>query len=850
VARRPGLVLEALRAGGAIVNVITKSGTNNFHGSGYEFLRNNVLNARNYFNPSKSPVRQNQFGGTIGGPLVRNKTFFFFNYEGFIERRAGTLSSRFPTPALLGGDFSGESVVVRDPATGIAFPDNKVPASRIDPIASKYIQYIPKPQPGLSGAINFINNQSKTVDNTSVGWKVDHNFSTKDMVSGVVNWMDFENLTPGAIPDGPGAIGNPFFNRMINLGYTHTFSPTMLNEGRVSYLRFNNPQTNPPSQTYPNKDYATELGITGLTSDPTIRNRFPGITFGQGWTGIPRSYEYTEILNGYQLSDNFSWVRPRHSLKFGFGHYQSRMTQTFIANAPLTYTFSGRFTGHSVADFLLGIAESTSTFLYGGVSHLYNSQYHVYAQDQWQVTRDLTVNYGLRWEIHTPWREIRGQNAGFNPRTGAVIFTEDAQIGSFATDANVPVERINKKSLYDTRFCCLGPLMPRVGFAWQVPGMKTTVLRGGYAVSLDTEIGNLLNSPLAPPFWVRTGISEQVYPGIGFNTRRATLANQSANPIGLQSLLPGFQEGYVQSWSLTLEKQLGNGTFLSSAYVGSKGTHLATLGTVNDAPPGPGTIQPRRPFPRFSNFTTFENFGDSIYHSLQMKAERRFGSGLGYLAGYTWAKALGNTSTLNEGTRALSMLDRSTARGRVGFDVRQRATAAVIYELPFGRNQRFLKDASGWANAILGGWQVNTITAFQTGYPINLSVSPCLINGATERCTPILNGPDHGALSRGDRTVNRWFNTSVFSAPAQYQQGNMQQWTLDGPTGLNNWDTSFVKNTAIREGINLQFRAEFFNLFNHTRFNGVSTTLGAATFGRVTSSTGEREVQLALKLLF
>ena len=549
-------------------------------------------------------------------------------------------------------------------------------------------------------------------------------------------------------------------------------------------------------------------------------------------------------MNGYQLSDNFSVVKPKHSLKFGFGHYQSRMLQRFIANAPITYSFTGRFSGHSVADFLLGIGESTTTFLYGGTSHLYNSQYHIYGQDQWQVTPSLTINYGLRWEIHTPWREIRGQNAGFNPRTGAMIITEDADIGNFATAANVPVERIDKKSLYDTAFCCLGPLMPRFGFAWQLA--RTTVLRGGYAVSLNTEIGNLLNSPLAPPYWIRTGISEQVYPGLGFNTRRATLNDLAANPVDLQPLLPGFQEGYVQSWSLTLEKQLGDGTLLSSGYVGSKGTRLSTLGSVNEAPPGPGTIQPRRPFPRFGNFTTFENYGDTNYHSLQVKAERRFGAGLGFLSGYTWAKALGNTSTLNEGTRALSMLDRNSARGRVGFDIRHRATAAVIYEFPFGPQSRL----SAGSNAIIGGWQLNTITAFQTGYPINLSVSPCLINGASQRCVPNLNGEDHGALPRGDRNINRWFNTSVFSAPAQFQQGNMQQWVLDGPTGLNNWDTSFVKNTMLREGMNLQFRAEFFNLFNHTRFNSVSTALGAATFGQVTSSTGNGKCSLPSSCFF
>lgn len=841
------------QAGGAIVNVITKSGTNSFHGSLYEFFRNDKLNARNFFNPIKSPVRQNQYGGTIGGPILKNKTFFFFNYEGFKERRAGTRSSRFPTPTLLSGDFSAESIMVKDPATGVPFPGNMIPAERIDPVAKKYITYIPKPQSGLSGAINFINNQPGTVDNFTMGWRVDHQLSPKDKLSGVVNWMDFDNLAPASIPNGPGAFANPFFNKMVNITHTRTFSPTSVNEARLSYTRFNNPQTNPPTAEFPNRDYATELGLTGLTTEPFIRNRFPGITFGQGWTGIPRSVEYMEILNRYQFQDNFSWVKPRHTMKFGVGYNQSRMKQAGITNAPITYDFTGRFSGHSVADFLLGIAESTTTFLSGGISYLLNSQYHFYAQDQWQVGKDFTLNYGVRWEIHTPWREIRGQMSSLNTKTGAMIFASDAPpiVDDFGTQANVPIERLSKRTLYDTKYCCAGPLMPRFGFAWVLPHMRSTVLRGGYAMSQNTEIGNLLNSPLAAPFWIRIGITEQVYPGIGFNTRRASLANLAATPITLQALLPlpGWEEGYVQSWSLTLEKQLQSGILLSGAYVGSKGTHLSTLGNINEAPPGPGSIQPRRPFPRFVG-PAFENYGASNYHSLQLKAEKQFDTGLGFLMGYTYSKGLSNTSTLNEGPRALSALDRRTARGRIGFDIRQRYTAAVIYELPFGKNQPFLNNVAGWVDSILGGWQVNTITAIQTGYPINIGVSPCLINGAAGRCVPNTTGPNHGNLPRGERDVNRWFNTGSFSAPPPFTQGNAQQWTLDGPTGLNNWDTSFVKNTSIREGWNLQFRAEFFNLFNHTRFNGVSTTLGASNFGRITSTTGEREIQFALKLLF
>ena len=531
-------------------------------------------------------------------------------------------------------------------------------------------------------------------------------------------------------------------------------------------------------------------------------------------------------------------------MKFGFGFASPRNISTFIANAPVSYTFSGRFSGNAIADFLLGSADSTSTFLRGGIKHVNNQQFSFYAQDQWQVGRSLTLTYGLRYELHTPYIDPAEEATSVNTATGALRITRNANITEFQKIFTYPVERLSGRNLYDTHACCLGPLMPRFGFAWQLP--RELVVRGGYALSLDTEVGNMLNGALAAPAWIRTGLTETVFPGIGYNSRRASLAN--IFPVGIQPIEDGFREGYTQNWNITLEKELHSKDLLSVAYVGSKGTHLLSLGLWNEAPPGLGSLDLRRPFPQFGTASLFSAFGASNYHSLQAKAERRFANGLGYLTGYTYSKGIGNTSTVNEG-RILTGTDQRSGRGRLGFDVRQRFTAAGVYELPFGPGKRFAGGNSRLVGKLVGGWQVNTITAFQTGYPINLAVSPCQLNGFSNRCVPNLNGPDHGNLPRDVRTADRWFNTAAFSAPAAFTQGNQQQYTLDGP-GINNWDTSFVKNTRIGETMNVQFRAEFFNFFNHTRFSGLGTTLGAGTFGRAISSTGEREVQLALKLYF
>ena len=678
-------------------------------------------------------------------------------------------------------------------------------------------------------------------DTDSYGVRVDHKFSDKNNIFATFNWDSSDGITPGPVfPSGPGDLDIGINNGLFNFTYNRIFSPTSINELRLSYLRFNHLRLD----AFKGRDFPTELGLTGITSDPFIRNRFPDVSFGGGYTGLPRSVDQGWVDNIYQIQDNFSWVRPRHSMKFGFGFVSPRNVSTFIANAPVSFGFSGRFSTHAIADFLLAHGDSTSTFLQGGTKHVNNHQFSFYGQDQWQVTSRFTLTYGLRYELHTPYIDPAEEASSVNTVTGALRITKNANITEFQKFFTYPIERLSDRNLYDTHACCLGPLMPRFGFAWRVPGQY--VLRGGYALSLNTEVGNMLNGALAAPAWIRTGLTETVFPGIGYNNRRSSLANMY--PVGIQPIEDDFREGYTQNWNFTVEKELASNDLLSLAYVGSKGTHLLSLGLWNEAPPGPGSIDLRRPFPQFGTATLFSGFGASNYHSLQAKVERRFASGLGYLTGYTYSRGLGNTSTVNE-ARVLTGTDLRSGRGRLGFDVRQRFTAAVVYEFPFGPGKRFLSAGSGWKGAIAGGWQVNTITAFQTGYPINLGVTPCQLNGYGNRCVPNLDGPDHGNLPRDVRSVDRWFNAAAFSAPAPFTQGNQQQYTLDGP-GINNWDTSFVKNTRLSESMNLQFRAEFFNLFNDTRFSGVGTTLGATTFGRVLSSTGEREVQLALKLYF
>lgn len=846
------------RAGGAIVNVVTKSGSNSFHGSVYEFFRNDVLNARNFFNSIRSPLRLNQYGVTIGGPVFlprfgeggravydgKNRTFFFFNYEGYKERRASTRSSRFPTQAELSGNFSSSSVIVRNPATGLPFPGNRIPESMIDPVAKRYLSIFPQitsNAPGNSD-INYINNTSLSNDNNTWGARIDHNFNVNNRIFGTLNWNDVDNVTPGPIPEGPGEVSNDFHNRMVNITYTSNISPRVINEARASYNRFNNPF----DDQFPKRDYASELGLIGIPEDPNIRNRWPGIGFGQGYTGIPRSYEFTQITNTYQLQDNLSWVRGRHTMKFGAGFLHTQLIGNFITDAPSFWTFSGQFSGNAVADFLLGIASGNRTFLQGGKYYLGSDQYHFYGQDQWNVTNNLTLSFGLRYEIHTPWRETRGNASSVNRRTGALIVTRNApDISSFATSLGLQVERLNTDTFYPTTYCCIGPLMPRVSFAYNMRN-ASLVLRGGYAVSLNTEIGNLINGGLAAPFWIRAVNNSNDYPAIGFNRNRPTISNLSS--IGTEGINPDYKDGYVQSWNLTLEKELSNGMFFSAAYVGSKGTHLSALGYFNEAPPAPGPIAPRRPFPLLATSEYFDNFGDTHYHALQTKAEKRFSRGLSYLLSYTWSKALGNADTLN-GFRIVTDLNKKTGRGRLAFDITHNFSAAVVYELPIGRGKYLLTNVSGLADKLVSGWQITTIYSAQTGYPIDLSVTPCLLNTGGGFCRPNVVGPNNGVLPRGERSIDRWFDTSAFVAPPPYTFGNNMPFAINGP-GVNNFNTAFMKNTYFRERFNVQFRAEFYNLFNHTRFTSVGTTLGSSTFGKLIAATGEREIQFALKFIF
>ena len=329
------------RAGGAIVNVVTRAGTNSFHGSLFEFLRNSDLNARNFFSPSNSQAHRNNYGGTVGGPIWKNHTFFFFDYEAFKERDNATNLSLFPTAAQLSGNFSAWAGVLVNPATGVPYTGNIIPANQIDPIATKYSAIWPQNLLNFPGTsfYNFINTQDRKQDNNTYGGRLDHYFSEKDRIFFAADWVDMNSFSPGGIPNGPGGSFNNFNNRLANLTYTHTFSGSLINEVRLSYGRFDNPEIS----SYTHSDYATALGLTGLSTDPNIRDYWPGVGFGQGYSGVAINNDYQDWDNVYTVTDNLSWVRGSHNLKFGFGYIHNLIAQSYVLAAPTYWAYDGIF---------------------------------------------------------------------------------------------------------------------------------------------------------------------------------------------------------------------------------------------------------------------------------------------------------------------------------------------------------------------------------------------------------------------------------------------------------------------------------------------------------------------------
>jgi hypothetical protein len=844
------------RSAGAQVNIVLKSGTNRLHGTVYEFLRNQVFDARNYFAPADQPdpkYRRNQFGFSLGGPIVKDKTFFFGDYEGARLREGITRLANVPTARERGGDFSQLPVAQQPliPGTSFPFPGGQIPQQALNPIGLRIAALYPLPNRNVPFQ-NYVSSPVQRDRNDLFDVRIDHEFSPSSQFSARYSLTDrnlfepFSGVTQVFVP----GYGNSVLRRGQNLmlNEAHVFSPRLINDARVAFSRVGNQVL----IENPGVSVNRQVGLPELSNNP----RDFGLSFIRVTGYSPLGHEYNNpqdsATNVFQFLDTATCTRGAHLLKFGFDFryaqqnafrdvqsrglftFPSQVSFTLPDGTPVTIPF---ITGNALANLLLGLPLVTGGARLDNQQHLRTESYNLFINDSYRITPRLTLSAGLRYEYNSPPVDATDRANIYDPATGRLI-----QVGtSGAPRAGYEADKNN--------------FAPRLGLAWALGKDSATIVRAGYGVYYD-------QAPLAPGeglFFNAPYFDFRFY----FQSEQAPLTVFNPFPFNTPSMSPpsafafdrNLRTSYTQHWNLSVQRQLGDNTVAELAYVGSKGTKLLAARDINQPQASPR--QPNlRPNPLFGEITQQEGSADSSYQSLQARVQQRLAFGLSLLGAYTWGKSLDNASgifaSLGDPNYPQNSYDLRGERGRSGFDVRHRFSLSYAYDLPFGKGKSLLSNA-GWATALVTGWQTYGVITLQTGRPFTVALLPEFDNSNTGISNLGFLGNDRpnlvGSARLDNPTPERWFNTAAFVIPPFGRFGNAGRNILDGPS-YKNVNFSLVKNTAIREELAIQFRAEFFNLFNHPNFGLPDNFVGSPSFGRLYSADSPRRIQFGLKLLF
>ncbi|HEX8492051.1 MAG TPA: carboxypeptidase regulatory-like domain-containing protein [Pyrinomonadaceae bacterium] len=829
------------RNAGAQVNVVLKSGSNQLHGSVYEFFRNGALDARNYFAPGDQPApkyQRNQFGFSFGGPIVKDRTFFFADYEGTRSREGITRLANVPTLRERVGDFSQSGFAPIDPFTGQPFPNGIIPENRQSAIGRRIAALYPAPNRNVPFQ-NFVSSPTQRDNSNSFDVRLDHSLSERSDLIFRYSFNDRDLFEPFSGPTFslvPGFGTNvPRRSQNIMLGETHIFAPTFVNEARLAFNRVALGVFQENTGTSINR----QVGLPELSNNP----RDFGLSFitvaGFSPLGDEGNNPQHSVTNTYQILDTASYVRGSHLMKFGFDlrFVQQNAFRDVQSRGFLTFSPFAQITGNALADLLIGAPLFTGGARVDNAQHLRTQSYNFFFNDSWRVTPRFTLNAGLRYEYNSPPVDAEDRANIYDPlrRSLVAVGTNGIPRGGFDADKN--------------------NFAPRVGFAWTLGEAERTVLRGGYGIYYD-------QSALAP--------GEALYfnsPYFDFNLffplpgLPLTLDNPfpSFFPVPLPdsalSIQRDLRTAYMQHWNLNLQQQLGPSRVLEVAYVGSKGTKLLSARDINQGQPNAlGFVL--RPVPQFDDINILESRASSNYHSLQARFQQRLSAGLSLLASYTWSKSIDDASNFftsaGDPNFPQDSFNTRAERGRSNFDVRHRLTVSYSYDLPFGKGRSFLSN-NGWLTTLLSGWQTYGIVTLQGGRPFTVALLSEIDNSGTGRSSLGFGANDRpnliGDPSLTTRTPEQWFNTAAFTFPPRGSFGNAGRNILEGP-GYQNVNASLVKNTTLNERFNLQLRAELFNLFNHPNFNLPDNFLGSPTFGRITSAREPRHIQFGVKLLF
>jgi outer membrane receptor protein involved in Fe transport len=847
------------RGGGVIINVLTKSGTNQYHGSAYEFLRNNKLDARPFFSNRTNPLKRNQFGGAVGGPIRKDKLFFFGNYEGLQQAATGNPPvGRVLTPQEKAGVFT---TAIVDPLNNkTPFPNNTIPVNRIDPISRAILPLFPDPNNPAELARNFIFNavpSARTKRNNVVG-RIDDNISNKDNIYGRYLFNQEETVVPPNLPEPSLSNGRNFFLRAqgASAGWNHVISPALITNTSLGYTRYTNRQATLNSYR---QDFITPAGITNTLSatDPLFWAA-PSISIAGVLAPGDATPNY-RTMNQYQLQQSAVWNRGRHTLKAG-GEMREIRTNMFFTGGNGSWAFTNSYSGNNIADFLLGLPSSANKTARATQWNTKVRYLGVYLQDDWKVTRRLTLNLGLRYEVESAINQSDHCGLGMSLPSGTEIISNQCktlpQILAFSRDIrpDVKVETTDHTAPYNADVNNFGP---RVGFAYQLT--SKTVLRGGYGIFYDAPQvqSSASSNDFAPNTLRPTWTANPVVPDLTWNPEGAVKAESALKNAALTVfpfLSRDFPYGKIQQWNLNVQRQFGRDVLMEVMYQGSRGTNLIVFDNADFRAPGPGNVQSLLPYPQYARIQAFNNWATSSYQGTSVKIEQRPRKGFSYLLAYTFSKSIDLVSTLNSGPVWTDPFNRRTARGPSDFDARNRFSAAYSYELPFGKGKALLSSLSPGANKLVGGWGVRGVTFFQTGLPQSPSMNLSRTGICSAACVARPDRIGEGNLSKDERTLNRFYDVGAFRLLAaggvEGRVGNAGRNILTGP-GVNNFDLQVFKETRLGERHSLDFRWEMFNAFNHAQWTAPSVNLEApATFGVITNTRDPRIMQFVLRYSF
>ncbi len=846
---------ELGRTVGGVINVVTKGGSNQLHGSAFEFYRNEAMDARNFFAPSgpKPVFKQNQYGGSIGGPIVKDRTFFFADYAGLRVQQGQTYNSTVPTLAMRQGDFSGLAPIF-DPLTGQPFANNRIPAGRLDPAAVALTNLYPLPTNNAL-ANNFTYSPTRTQDDDSFDVRLDHRFDDRHVLFARYSYNNTTTFVPDALPPingiTPGGLGNTVFPgtshqkpQAAQVNFDHVFSPALVMETKAGFSRYD-------AETLHSNyglNVSSQMGIPGVNVEgDTDSSGLSRLTIA-GFTELGDAGFIPLIIKNdvWQAVSSLTFVRGARTLKVGVDVKLRDVTAKQSSTARGLFAFNANFTsdptgvvrgaGNSYASFLLGYPTSTSRSKYLVLPVYQYVETGTYVQYDWRARPWITLNLGARYDYYGAPTEQNDVISNVDLAAGRIVLAgkEVSRTGGRKNDFN--------------------NVAPRLGFAATLT--PKTVLRGGYGISYSPPVQGTGLSLRNPPFVSLYDITTSTFTPVNrlSDGLPAPTATSASTPTG--ALAPvdfNLKTPWVHQFNAAVQRELPWQMSATVAYVGVLLRDGVVALPVNTPPPGPGAIQARRPlvavFPNVAGIGYQTNLVTANYKAMQAVLDRRFAAGWGGRVGYTWAHHVLTQpegqypfTSIPGGANPFPAMLNNVRLERLDEpqDIRHRLTLGLNYELGIARESR------GLVGILAKGWQVNGVAVIQSGRPFTVTNNSARGNtGSADR--PNLVGDP--TLPRNERSITRWFNTAAFEPQALNTLGNAPASIVRGP-GLMTIDLSFFKDFVPRTGTQLQFRLEAFNLTNRANFDTLGVALGAANFGTIGSSGPARNVQLALKLMF